>query len=116
MALSTIHTTMLQAVRRLTVAPAARSLSTAAPAVLPDLDYDYSELEPVISGEIMSLHHSKHHNTYVTNYNVAMEKFLDAQAKGDVATMVALQPALRQPTVPRSRLGAGARPRGVCMR
>ena len=32
---------------------------------------------------------------HVTNYNVAMEKFLDAQAKGDVAAMVALQPALR---------------------
>ena len=86
---------LANAVRRINVAPAVRSLTTATPAVLPDLDYDYSELEPVISGEIMSLHHSKHHNTYVTNYNVAMEKFLDAQAKGDVAAMVALQPALR---------------------
>ena len=86
---------LANAVRRINVAPAVRSLTTTAPAVLPDLDYDYSELEPVISGEIMSLHHSKHHNTYVTNYNVAMEKFLDAQAKGDVAAMVALQPALR---------------------
>ena len=28
---------------------------------LPDLPYDYSALEPVISGEIMELHHSKHH-------------------------------------------------------
>ena len=28
---------------------------------LPDLPYDYSALEPVISAEIMQLHHSKHH-------------------------------------------------------
>jgi superoxide dismutase len=28
---------------------------------LPDLPYDYGALEPVISGEIMELHHKKHH-------------------------------------------------------
>ena len=33
--------------------------------VLPELDYDYSALEPFISGEIMELHHSKHHAGYV---------------------------------------------------
>ena len=67
-------------------------MSTSSPAVLPDLPYDYAELEPVISGEIMQLHHAKHHNTYVTNYNVAMEKYLDAQVKGDVAAMVVEAP------------------------
>lgn len=30
-------------------------------AVLPDLTYDYGELEPAISGEIMKIHHTKHH-------------------------------------------------------
>lgn len=30
---------------------------------LPDLPYDYNALEPVISAEIMQLHHSKHHAT-----------------------------------------------------
>ena len=49
---------------------------------LPDLPYDYNALEPVISAEIMTLHHSKHHNTYVTNLNVAEEKLSDAVAKG----------------------------------
>ena len=39
-------------------APAARSIYT-----LPDLKYGYGELEPIISGEIMEIHHSKHHNT-----------------------------------------------------
>ena len=33
--------------------------------VLPDLPYDYGALEPHISGEIMELHHGKHHATYV---------------------------------------------------
>ena len=51
-------------------------------ATLPDLPYDYNALEPVISAEIMQLHHSKHHQTYVNNYNVAQEKLADAVAKG----------------------------------
>ena len=42
---------------------------------LPDLPYDYAALEPVISAEIMELHHKKHHNAYVTNLNKALEKF-----------------------------------------
>jgi hypothetical protein len=28
---------------------------------LPDLPYDYGALEPAITGEIMELHHDKHH-------------------------------------------------------
>ena len=28
---------------------------------LPDLPYDYGALEPHISGQIMELHHAKHH-------------------------------------------------------
>ena len=51
-------------------------------ATLPDLPYDYNALEPVISAEIMTLHHSKHHQTYVNNYNVAQEKLSEAVAKG----------------------------------
>jgi Fe-Mn family superoxide dismutase len=48
---------------------------------LPDLSYDYNALEPVISAEIMQLHHSKHHQAYVTNLNVAEEKLAEAKAK-----------------------------------
>ena len=51
-------------------------------ATLPDLPYDYSALEPVITAEIMQLHHSKHHQTYVNNYNVASEKLAEAVEKG----------------------------------
>jgi superoxide dismutase, Fe-Mn family len=62
---------------------------------LPDLPYDFNALEPVISAEIMQLHYTKHHQAYVTNLNAALEKYADAEAKGDVAAMIALQPAIR---------------------
>jgi len=62
---------------------------------LPDLPYDYNELEPVISAEIMQLHHSKHHATYVNNLNVAEEKLNDAVAKSDVSSVIGLHGALK---------------------
>merc|ERR1712000_608138 len=52
-------------------------------ATLPDLPYDYGALEPHISGQIMELHHAKHHQTYVNGVNAAIEAIGDAQAKGD---------------------------------
>jgi Fe-Mn family superoxide dismutase len=76
---------------------AARAMSTAPPSnsfKLPDLPFDYGELEPYISAAIMDVHHKKHHQAYVTNLNVAMEKLLSAQAKGDIAAAIALQPAI----------------------
>ena len=42
---------------------------------LPDLPYAYDALEPYIDVETMHLHHDKHHNTYVTNLNAAIEKY-----------------------------------------
>ncbi|EGP4954105.1 superoxide dismutase [Enterococcus faecium] len=42
---------------------------------LPDLPYAYDALEPYIDEETMHLHHDKHHNTYVTNLNAAIEKY-----------------------------------------
>ncbi|KAJ8601354.1 hypothetical protein CTAYLR_004992 [Chrysophaeum taylorii] len=62
---------------------------------LPDLPYGYGELAPVISGEIMELHHSKHHNTYVTNLNVAAEKLETATAAGDITGIIAAQSAIK---------------------
>ena len=49
---------------------------------LPDLPYDYSALEPHISGEIMELHHDKHHATYVKALNTVLEKLADARSSG----------------------------------
>jgi len=62
---------------------------------LPDLPYDFGALEPVISAEIMQLHYTKHHNAYVTNLNVALEKYAEAEKKQDVAAMIALQQAIK---------------------
>merc|ERR1712187_867331 len=62
---------------------------------LPDFPYDYGALEPVISAEIMTLHHSKHHNTYVTNLNVANEKLAEAMHNEDTSAIIGLQGALK---------------------
>lgn len=40
---------------------------------LPKLPYSYDALEPHIDKETMEIHHSKHHNTYVTKLNAAVE-------------------------------------------
>jgi Fe-Mn family superoxide dismutase len=62
---------------------------------LPDLPYDFGALEPVINAEIMTLHYTKHHQTYVTNLNKALEQYTEAEQKNDVATMIALQSAIK---------------------
>lgn len=72
------------------IAQCSRSFSTAK-FTLPDLTYDYGELEPFISAEIMKIHHTKHHATYVTNLNVASEKLADAVAKNDASSIISLQ-------------------------
>jgi superoxide dismutase, Fe-Mn family len=40
---------------------------------LPDLPYAYDALEPHIDEQTMHFHHDKHHQTYVTNANAALE-------------------------------------------
>ena len=40
---------------------------------LPKLTYAYDALEPHIDARTMEIHHTKHHNTYVTNLNAAVE-------------------------------------------
>merc|ERR1712000_714456 len=63
-------------------------------ATLPDLPYDYGALEPHISGQIMELHHAKHHQTYVNGVNAAIEAIGDAQAKGDAQAAAKQAPLL----------------------
>ena len=48
---------------------------------LPPLPYDYSALEPHIDARTMEIHHSKHHQTYITNLNNALEKAPELQNK-----------------------------------
>jgi len=80
-------------VQRQTVLP--NALQARYEHTLPKLPYEYNALEPVISAEIMQLHHSKHHATYVNNLNAALVKLKEAEKKVDVSGIVALQPALR---------------------
>jgi len=61
---------------------------------LPDLRYDYSALEPYVSGHIMELHHDKHHAGYVKGANDALEQLDEARMKGDFTRLAALERAL----------------------
>jgi len=49
--------------------------------VLPDLPYDFNALEPYIDELTMQIHHGKHHNTYVSNLNKALEGYPDLAGK-----------------------------------
>lgn len=61
---------------------------------LPDLPYDYSALEPHISGSIMELHHGKHHAAYVKNSNAVLDKLDEARQKEDFSLISDLERTL----------------------
>ncbi|TDD72132.1 superoxide dismutase [Actinomadura rubrisoli] len=58
---------------------------------LPDLPYDYAALEPAITGEILELHHSKHHAAYVKGANDTLEKLAEARDKEQYGGLVGLE-------------------------
>jgi superoxide dismutase, Fe-Mn family len=61
---------------------------------LPELRYDYSALEPHISGKIMELHHDKHHAGYVKGANTALDRLAEARDKGHFEDIGSLEKAL----------------------
>nr|ACV41936.1 superoxide dismutase [Eriocheir sinensis] len=63
---------------------------------LPPLKYDYDALEPHISGMIMEIHHTKHHQGYINNLIAATKKLVEAEAANDVGAMNALLPAIKK--------------------
>jgi len=48
---------------------------------LPKLPYAFDALEPHIDARTMEIHHGKHHATYISNLNKALEAHPDLQAK-----------------------------------
>lgn len=85
---------MIRAIVKPVIKVSSRSMATTK-FILPDLKYDYAELEPFISAEIMQIHHSKHHQTYVTNLNVLNEKLEEAVHKGNVSQIITLQQGIK---------------------
>lgn len=61
---------------------------------LPELGYAYDALEPHIDAKTMEIHHSKHHNAYVTKANGALEgSALADKSVEEVVTSLSSVPA-----------------------
>ncbi|MEE9239775.1 MAG: superoxide dismutase [bacterium] len=61
---------------------------------LPKLDYDYSALEPHIDARTMEIHHTKHHNTYLTNLkNLIAGTDLESKSVEDILANLSSAPA-----------------------
>jgi len=58
---------------------------------LPELPYETDALEPYLSGEVLELHHGKHHKAYVDGANTTFEKLGQARATGDFGTINQLE-------------------------
>lgn len=48
---------------------------------VPPLPYAYEALEPYIDSQTMHLHHDKHHQAYVDNFNAALDKAPELKSK-----------------------------------
>ncbi|EJD36217.1 manganese superoxide dismutase [Auricularia subglabra TFB-10046 SS5] len=59
---------------------------------LPPLPYEYSALEPYISGEIMTIHHTKHHQAYINALKTAEQSYASASSAKE---RIALQAAIK---------------------
>jgi len=61
---------------------------------LPDLPYDYGALQPAMSGEILELHHCRHHAAYVKGANDTLDQLAEAGDSASPALTVGLEKTL----------------------
>ncbi len=62
--------------------------------ILPELGFAYDALEPHIDARTMEIHHSKHHQAYITNLNnaIAGKPAMEAMSLGELLTDLASLP------------------------
>ncbi len=56
---------------------------------LPKLDYSYDALEPYFDVQTMEIHHTKHHQAYITKLNAALESAENYEAPEGVFELIA---------------------------
>jgi len=61
---------------------------------LPDLPYDFGALEPHYSGQILELHHDKHHAAYVAGANSTLDRLEESRAANEFSSIVGLEKTL----------------------
>ena len=61
---------------------------------LPDLPYDFGALEPHYSGQILELHHDKHHAAYVAGANSTLDRLEEARSASEFGSIVGLEKTL----------------------
>ena len=61
---------------------------------LPALGYKYDALEPHLSGEIVELHHAKHHAAYVKGANETLDKLEEARESEEFDNIGQLEKSL----------------------
>jgi superoxide dismutase, Fe-Mn family len=78
--------------------PPSRGAVTRQPFTLPKLAYAYDALEPHIDAQTMEIHHTKHHQAYITNANNALKSqpgLQDTSAEEMLRNLAALPDSVR---------------------